>query len=77
MHRAEEMRRIRRLPRLLPSPHAVRIRQTRSRYSHEKAAKMLGFVPRISLEEGMRRTEAWLRYMKFIPSDGPKEPSGA
>lgn len=30
-------------------------------YSIEKAHRKLGFEPRVDLEEGMRRTEAWLR----------------
>lgn len=30
-------------------------------YSHEKAARVLGFRPEFSLEEGMRETETWLR----------------
>jgi len=33
----------------------------RSRYSNEKAQRLLGWSPRFSLDEGMRRTEAWLR----------------
>jgi nucleoside-diphosphate-sugar epimerase len=31
------------------------------RYSIEKARRVLGYEPKVSLEEGMRRTEAWLR----------------
>jgi nucleoside-diphosphate-sugar epimerase len=30
-------------------------------YSRAKARDLLGWVPQVSLEEGMRRTEAWLR----------------
>jgi nucleoside-diphosphate-sugar epimerase len=30
-------------------------------YSRAKAERVLGWVPRITLDEGMRRTEAWLR----------------
>lgn len=33
----------------------------RSRYTTEKANRLLGWSPRISLDEGMRRTETWLR----------------
>ena len=33
----------------------------RSRYSNEKARRLLGWLPRVSLDEGMRRTEMWLR----------------
>ena len=41
-------------------------------YSHrvvfgvEKNARLLGYTPKISFEEGMRRTEAWLREEKLI-----------
>jgi nucleoside-diphosphate-sugar epimerase len=30
-------------------------------YSIEKARRVLGYEPKVSLDEGMRRTEAWLR----------------
>jgi nucleoside-diphosphate-sugar epimerase len=30
-------------------------------YSIEKARRLLGYVPAVDLDEGMRRTEAWLR----------------
>jgi nucleoside-diphosphate-sugar epimerase len=30
-------------------------------YSIEKARRVLGYEPKVSLEEGMRRTEEWLR----------------
>lgn len=30
-------------------------------YSNEKARRILGFEPRVSLEQGMEETEAWLR----------------
>lgn len=30
-------------------------------YSIEKAGRLLGYAPKIDLDEGMRRTEAWLR----------------
>jgi nucleoside-diphosphate-sugar epimerase len=30
-------------------------------YSIEKARRLLGYEPRVALDEGMRRTEAWLR----------------
>ena len=30
-------------------------------YSIEKAARLLGFEPAVGLDEGMRRTEVWLR----------------
>jgi nucleoside-diphosphate-sugar epimerase len=30
-------------------------------YSIEKARKLLGYEPAVDLDEGMRRTELWLR----------------
>jgi nucleoside-diphosphate-sugar epimerase len=30
-------------------------------YSRVKAERLLGWVPQVSLDEGMARTEAWLR----------------
>jgi nucleoside-diphosphate-sugar epimerase len=38
------------------------------RYSNEKARRLLGWSPRISLDEGMRRTEAWLRASALLKS---------
>ncbi len=35
-------------------------------YSIEKARRVLGYEPRVSLEEGMRRTEAWLREERML-----------
>lgn len=34
--------------------------------SMEKARRMLGYAPRVDLDEGMRRTEAWLREQGLI-----------
>jgi nucleoside-diphosphate-sugar epimerase len=36
-------------------------------YSRAKAQALLGWVPQISLDEGMRRTEAWLRQQGSLP----------
>ncbi|HJW83058.1 MAG TPA: NAD-dependent epimerase/dehydratase family protein [Anaerolineae bacterium] len=38
-----------------------------SRYSHDKAGRLLGWSPRVSLDEGMRRTEVWLRETGRLP----------
>jgi nucleoside-diphosphate-sugar epimerase len=38
-----------------------------SRFSVEKAKHLLGYRPKVSLEEGMRRTEAWLRAEGHLP----------
>jgi nucleoside-diphosphate-sugar epimerase len=37
-------------------------------YSIEKARRVLGYEPRVDLDEGMRRTEAWLRGEGLIPA---------
>jgi nucleoside-diphosphate-sugar epimerase len=36
-------------------------------FSIEKARRMLGYEPKVPLEEGMRRTEAWLRETGRLP----------
>lgn len=35
-------------------------------YSIEKARRLLGYEPRIDLDEGMRRTESWLREQRLV-----------
>jgi nucleoside-diphosphate-sugar epimerase len=35
-------------------------------YSHAKASRLLGYQPKINLEEGMRRCESWLREQHII-----------
>jgi nucleoside-diphosphate-sugar epimerase len=39
---------------------------TRSWYSIQKAERRLGWKPEVSFEEGMKRTESWLRHEKAI-----------
>ena len=39
----------------------------RCRFSTEKARRLLGWSPRISLDEGLRRTEVWLRQAGHVP----------
>ncbi|GBC83019.1 3 beta-hydroxysteroid dehydrogenase/Delta 5--_4-isomerase [bacterium HR10] len=48
------------------SPKVVDYLQHRAAFRIEKAKARLGYVPRISLEEGMRRTEAWLREAGYL-----------
>jgi nucleoside-diphosphate-sugar epimerase len=43
------------------NPGAVHYLARSGTYSIEKARRVLGYEPRVGLEEGMRRTEAWLR----------------
>lgn len=40
-------------------------------YSIQKARDVLGYAPEIDLDEGMRRTEAWLRDQGIIDAGGP------
>lgn len=42
------------------------LRSTNS-FSNRKARRMLGWEPKVSLEEGMRRTRAWLREEGYLP----------
>ena len=43
------------------NPATVRYLARNGTYSIELARTLLGYTPRVDLEEGMRRTEAWLR----------------
>jgi nucleoside-diphosphate-sugar epimerase len=36
------------------------------RYSTDKARRLLGWEPSVSFDEGLRRTEAWLRQAKYL-----------
>jgi nucleoside-diphosphate-sugar epimerase len=42
------------------NPAAVRYMTRRGTYSISRARRILGYEPRVDLEEGMRRSEAWL-----------------
>ena len=42
-------------------PDSVLMLARRGGYSIEKARRLLGFEPKVSFEEGMRRSEQWLR----------------
>jgi nucleoside-diphosphate-sugar epimerase len=42
-------------------PQTMRLLARRGTYSIEKARRVLGYAPAIDLQEGMDRTEAWLR----------------
>ncbi len=55
-----------RLRRVLPvspdtNPNSLRFLLRKNSHSIAKARELLGWEPRVGLEEGMRRTEAWLR----------------
>ena len=49
-----------------PGPWSVHFRFNPSRFSIDKASRLLGYTPSISLDEGMRRTEAWLRDAGYL-----------
>ncbi|MCS6818149.1 MAG: NAD-dependent epimerase/dehydratase family protein [Blastocatellia bacterium] len=51
---------------LPPSPTIVDYLQHRALFRIERAKERLGYTPRVSLEEGMRRTEAWLREAGYL-----------
>lgn len=51
---------LRREPPLVP-PGALKFLTGQCRYRNDKAKRLLGWSPRVSLDEGMRRTEVWLR----------------
>jgi nucleoside-diphosphate-sugar epimerase len=48
------------------SANAVAYLARTGTYSIEKARRVLGYAPRIDLEEGFRRTEAWLREQEMV-----------
>ena len=41
-------------------------------YSIEKARRVLGYEPEVGLEEGMARTEAWLREHGLLGANGSR-----
>ncbi len=45
----------------LGTPDSLKFILGSCRYSNEKARRLLNWTPHLSLENGMRRTEAWLR----------------
>ena len=45
----------------VPGPWSYHFRFNPSRFSIAKAQRVLGYAPAISLDEGMQRTEQWLR----------------
>jgi len=47
-------------------PWSLHFRRNPSRFSVERAKRILGYVPRIDFAEGMRRTEIWLRSAGYL-----------
>ena len=50
---------------------AVQALRSTNSFSNRKAKALLGWRPKVSLEEGMRRTEAWLRKEGYLIGEGP------
>jgi nucleoside-diphosphate-sugar epimerase len=48
------------------SANSVAYLARRGTYSIEKARRVLGYAPQVDMEEGFRRTEAWLRQEQLI-----------
>lgn len=47
-------------------PWSYHFRHNPSRYSIERARSLLGYRPRVGLDEGMARTQAWLKAMGYL-----------
>ena len=48
------------------SRQAIQYVERRAAYPNERARELLGWAPRVDLDEGMRRTEAWLRQARSL-----------
>ncbi len=57
------------------SPYAVEYVTHRGTYSIAKAARLAGWRPRVTLADGMARTEAWLRTEGLLGEPGQPNPS--
>jgi len=51
----------------LPAPDMISLYAATSRFSNEKIKRLLGYVQKVSLDDGMARTREWLRYYRYIP----------
>jgi nucleoside-diphosphate-sugar epimerase len=47
-------------------PWSLHFRCNPSRFSIERARQVLGYQPKVGFEEGMRRTEMWLRTVGYL-----------
>jgi nucleoside-diphosphate-sugar epimerase len=52
------------------SRSAITYVSRRAVYPNARAREVLGWEPRVGLDEGMRRTEAWLRAEGLLPASG-------
>lgn len=50
----------------VPGPWSYHFRFNPSRFSIDKARRLLGYEPKIDFDEGLRRTEAWLRAAGYL-----------
>ena len=50
----------------VPGPWSYHFRFNPSRFSIAKAQRLLGYAPAVDLDEGMARTECWLREQGYI-----------
>jgi nucleoside-diphosphate-sugar epimerase len=48
------------------SRQAVQYVSRRAAYPNDRARELLGWTPRVTLDEGMARTEAWLRKGRYL-----------
>ena len=51
----------------LPGKETVELYAAQSRFSNEKAKKILGYTQHVPFDEAMRLTSSWLRYQRLIP----------
>ena len=60
---------LRPLMRLTPGvdPDDLQFLMRRAVYPNARAREVLGWIPRVTLEEGMRRTERWFREVGLLP----------
>jgi nucleoside-diphosphate-sugar epimerase len=47
-------------------PWSLHFRFNPSRFSITRAQHLLGYAPAIDFDEGMRRTETWLRHAGYL-----------
>lgn len=55
------------------SPRAIEYVTHPGTYSIEKARRVLGWEPRVSLEEGMERTRVWLEEVGLVPTQASEQ----
>lgn len=60
-------------PLLFPPDYIIPYYAAQVEFSSRKAEKVLGFSPRYDLQSGMRLTEEWARWARYITLTPPKE----